>query len=257
MEFTLIKAWTEDGIGLVELNRPEALNALSQELFKELLAALEAFDADPAIRCMILTGSGRAFSAGADIKQMARMSAVDQMASPAPARWERMRRIKKPIVAAVNGFALGGGCELMMCCDIIVAGETARFGQPEINLGIIPGAGGTQRLTRVVGKFKAAELVLTGRQMSAADAEVLGLVNRVVAPELVLDEARRMAREIAAKSPIAVRAAKECIQKALETPLSIGLEFERKMFALLFATEDKVEGMQAFLEKREPEFKGH
>ncbi len=257
MEFTLIKAWTEDGIGLVELNRPEALNALSQELFKELLAALEAFDADPAIRCMILTGSGRAFSAGADIKQMARMSAVDQMASPAPARWERMRRIKKPIVAAVNGFALGGGCELMMCCDIIVAGETARFGQPEINLGIIPGAGGTQRLTRVVGKFKAAELVLTGRQMSAAEAEALGLVNRVVAPELVLDEARRMAREIAAKSPIAVRAAKECIQKALETPLSIGLEFERKMFALLFATEDKVEGMQAFLEKREPEFKGH
>jgi len=256
MEFTVIKAWTEDAIGLVQLNRPEVLNALSQELFEELLTALEAFDADPAIRCMILTGSGRAFSAGADIKQMARMSAVDQMASPAPARWERMRCIKKPIVAAVNGFALGGGCELMMCCDIVVAAETARFGQPEINIGIIPGAGGTQRLTRVVGKCKAMELILTGRQMSATEAEALGLVNRVVAPELVLDEARRMAREIAAKSPIAVRTAKECVQKALETPLSVGLEFERKMFALLFTTEDKVEGMQAFLDKREPKFKG-
>ena len=256
MEFTVIKAWTEDAIGLVQLNRPEVLNALSQELFEEVLTALEGFDADPAIRCMILTGSGRAFSAGADIKQMARMSAVDQMASPAPARWERMRRIKKPIVAAVNGFALGGGCELMMCCDIIVAGETARFGQPEINIGIIPGAGGTQRLTRVVGKCKAMELILTGRQMSATEAEALGLVNRVVAPELVLEEARRMAREIAAKSPIAVRAAKECILKAQETSLAVGLDFERRMFALLFATEDKVEGMQAFLEKREPKFKG-
>jgi enoyl-CoA hydratase len=256
MEFTLITAWTEDAIGLVQLNRPEVLNALSQELFEEVLTALEAFDADAAIRCMILTGTGRAFSAGADIKQMAGMSAVDQMASPAPARWERMRRIKKPIVAAVNGFALGGGCELMMCCDIVVASETARFGQPEINIGIIPGAGGTQRLTRVVGKCKAMELILTGRQMSATEAEALGLVNRVVAPELVLEEARRMAREIAAKSPIAVRTAKECVQKALETPLSVGLEFERKMFALLFATEDKVEGMQAFLEKREPKFKG-
>jgi enoyl-CoA hydratase len=256
MEFTVIKAWTEDAIGLVQLNRPEVLNALSQELFEEVLTALEGFDADPAIRCMILTGSGRAFSAGADIKQMARMSAVDQMASPAPARWERMRRIKKPLVAAVNGFALGGGCELMMCCDIIVAGETARFGQPEINIGIIPGAGGTQRLTRVVGKCKAMELILTGRQMSATEAEALGLVNRVVAPELVLEEARRMAREIAAKSPIAVRAAKECILKAQETSLAVGLDFERRMFALLFATEDKVEGMQAFLEKREPKFKG-
>jgi enoyl-CoA hydratase len=256
MEFTVIKAWTEDAIGLVQLNRPEVLNALSQELFEEVLTALEAFDADPAIRCMILTGSGRAFSAGADIKQMARMSAADQMASPAPARWERLRRLRKPIVAAVNGFALGGGCELMMCCDIVVAAETARFGQPEINIGIIPGAGGTQRLTRVVGKCKAMELILTGRQMSATEAEALGLVNRVVAPELVLEEARRMAREIAAKSPIAVRTAKECVQKALETPLSVGLEFERKMFALLFATEDKVEGMQAFIEKREPKFKG-
>ena len=257
MEFTLIKAWAEDSIGLVQLNRPEVLNALNQEMFAEVLAALEAFDGDPAVRCMILTGSGRAFSAGADIKQMARMSAVDQMASAAPARWERMRRIQKPIVAAVNGFALGGGCELMMCCDIVVAGETARIGQPEINLGIIPGAGGTQRLTRVVGICKAMELVLTGRQMSATEAEALGLVNRVVAPELVLDEARRIAREIAAKSPIAVRTAKECVQKALETPLSVGLEFERKLLALLFATEDKVEGMQAFLEKREPKFKGN
>jgi enoyl-CoA hydratase len=252
----MIKTWTEDGIGWVQLSRPEVLNALSQELLEEVLAALEAFDADPAIRCLILTGSGRAFSAGADIKQMAGMSAVDQLTSPAPARWERMRRIQKPLVAAVNGFALGGGCELMMCCDIIVAGETARFGQPEINLGIIPGAGGTQRLTRVAGKFKAMELILTGRQLSATEAEAVGLVNRVVAPELVLDEARRIAHEIAAKSPLAVRAAKECVQKALETPLTVGLEFERKMFTLLFATEDKAEGMQAFLEKREPKFRG-
>jgi enoyl-CoA hydratase len=257
MEFTLIKAWTEDAVGLVQLNRPEVLNALNQEMFEELLTALEAFDADPAIRCMVLTGAGRAFSAGADIRQMAGMSAVDQMASPAPARWERMRRLRKPIVAAVNGFALGGGCELMMCCDIIVAAETARLGQPEINIGIIPGAGGTQRLTRVAGKFKAMELILTGRQMSAAEAEALGLVNRVVSPELVLDEARRIAREIAAKSPIAVRSAKECILKAQDTPLDVGLEFERKMFALLFATVDKVEGMQAFIDKREPKFKGN
>ncbi len=256
MDFKLIKAWTEDAIGLVQLYRPEVLNALNQEMFEELLTALEAFDADGAIRCMILTGSGRAFSAGADIKQMAAMTAVDQMASPAPARWERMRRLKKPVVAAVNGFALGGGCELMMCCDVIVAGETARLGQPEINIGIIPGAGGTQRLTRAVGKFKAMELILTGRQMTAVEAEALGIVNRVVAPELVLDEARRIAREIAAKSPIAVRTAKECVLKALETTLSVGLDFERKMFALLFATEDKVEGMQAFLEKRDPKFKG-
>ena len=257
MDFKLIKAWTEDAIGLVQLNRPEVLNALNQEMFEELLTALEGFDADPAIRCMILTGSERAFSAGADIKQMVKLGAVDQMGSPAPARWERMRRLKKPIVAAVNGFALGGGCELMMCCDIIVAGETARVGQPEINIGIIPGAGGTQRLTRVVGKFKAMELILTGRHVTAAEAQSLGLVNRVVAPELVLDEARRIAREIAAKSPMAVRLAKECILKAQEIPLEIGLEFERKLFALLFATEDKAEGMQAFLEKREPKFKGN
>ena len=256
MEFTLIRAWTEDSIGLVQLHRPEALNALNPEMFEELLTALEAYDADAAIRCMILTGTGRAFSAGADIKQMAGMSAVDQMASPAPARWERLRRLKKPIVAAVNGFALGGGCELMMCCDIVVAAETARVGQPEINIGIIPGAGGTQRLTRVAGKCKAMELILTGRQVTAAEAEALGLVNRVVTPELVLDEARRIAREIAAKSPIAVRAAKECILKAQETSLAVGLDFERRMFALLFATEDKVEGMQAFLGKREPKFQG-
>jgi enoyl-CoA hydratase len=157
----------------------------------------------------------------------------------------------------VNGFALGGGCELMMCCDIIVAGETARVGQPEINIGIIPGAGGTQRLTHVAGKFKAMELILTGRHVTAAEAQSLGLVNRVVAPELVLDEARRIAREIAAKSPMAVRLAKECILKAQDIPLEVGLEFERKLFALLFATEDKVEGMQAFLDKREPRFKGN
>lgn len=256
MEFKLIKAWTEDAIGLVQLHRPEVLNALNPEMFEELLAALEAFDADPAIRCMILTGTERAFSAGADIKQMVGMSAVDQMASAAPGRWERMRRLKKPIVAAVNGFALGGGCELMMCCDIIVAGETARLGQPEINIGIIPGAGGTQRLPKVVGKFKAMEIVLTGRHLSASEAEALGLVNRVVAPELVLEEARRIAREIAAKSPMAVRAAKECVLKALDTTLDVGLDFERKMFALLFATQDKVEGMQAFLEKRAPKFQG-
>ncbi len=256
MEFTLITAWAEDAIGLVRLNRPEARNALSAEMFEELLRALEAFDAEPAIRCMIVTGDERAFSAGADIKQMAAMTAVDQMGSAAPARWERMRRLKKPILAAVNGYALGGGCELAMCCDIIVAGETARFGQPEINIGIIPGGGGTQRLTRTVGKFKAMELILTGRHLGAVEAERLGLVNRVVAPELVLDEARRIAREIAAKSPLAVRSAKECILKALETALPVGIDFERKTFNLVFATEDKAEGMQAFLEKREPKFKG-
>lgn len=256
MEFTLVRVWAEEAVGLVQLNRPEVRNALSAEMFEELLAALEGFDADPAVRCMIVTGNERAFSAGADIKQMAGLGAVDQMASPAPVRWERMRRLKKPIVAAVNGYALGGGCELAMCCDIIVAGETAKFGQPEINIGIIPGGGGTQLLTRVAGKFRAMELILTGRHLGAAEAEAMGIVNRIVAPDRVLDEARRIAREIAAKSPVAVRSAKECVLKALETPLSVGVDFERKMFALVFATEDKVEGMQAFLEKREPKFKG-
>ncbi len=243
-------------VAILRLNRPGKLNALNLATMEQLCDALESFDRDNAVRCMLLTGSERAFAAGADINDMADASLVDMYQRNQFARWERIRKISKPIVAAVNGFALGGGCELMMHCDIIVAAETARFGQPEINIGIMPGAGGTQRLTRAIGKFRAMDLVLTGRMITAREAAQMGLVSRVVPAENCLDEAMNICHELAGKSPIALRLAKEAVLKAQETSLTEGLEYERKLFYMLFATDDQKEGMRAFLEKRAPVFVG-
>jgi enoyl-CoA hydratase len=246
----------EETVVLVQLNRPDALNALNQALMDELVAVLEEVDRDDEVRCIILMGGPRAFAAGADIREMADVTAVDMLQGYRFQQWERIRRVSKPIIAAVTGFALGGGNELAMLCDLIVAGETARFGQPEINLGLIPGAGGTQRLTRAIGKYKAMEVILTGRQMTAREAEAAGLVTRVVPDELVIEEAKGLAREIAAKAPVAVRLAKEAVLKAFDTHLEGGLDYERKCFYLLFATEDHAEGIRAFLGKRPPQFEG-
>lgn len=246
----------EDQIGIVTLNRPAVLNALSHELMGELVAALEEFDRDDNVRVIILTGSERAFAAGADIKEMSDESTISMLNKDQFATWDRVRMVKKPIIAAVSGFALGGGCELVMTCDIIIASETAQFGQPEINIGVIPGAGGTQRLTRVVGKHKAMEIILTGRSITAHEAHALGLVNKVVPVELYLDEAKTMAKEIAKKSPVAVKLAKEAILKSFDGSLCEGLEVERKNFYMLFSSEDQKEGMRAFLEKRQATFTG-
>jgi enoyl-CoA hydratase len=247
----------KDGvIGVVTLNRPQQLNALSYALVKDTCLAMEAFDRDDEIRVIILTGGDKVFAAGADIKEMAERGPFDERLRERLVYRDRINRISKPVIAAVSGFALGGGCELAMSCDIIVAAETARFGQPELNIGIIPGAGGTQRLPRLVGKHRAMEMILTGEFVSAADAERFGLVNRVVPAEMLMDEARSVARKIAAKPALAVKAAKEAVLKAANLPLDEGLEFERKSFFLLFASEDRTEGMKAFLEKRKPVFKG-
>jgi len=246
----------EAPIGIVTLNRPEQLNALASFLVKELATELEALDQDSEVRAIILTGGEKVFAAGADIKEMADAGPFDERLRTRLAYRDRINKISKPLIAAVSGYALGGGCELAMSCDIIIASETARFGQPEVNLGIIPGTGGTQRLTRTVGKYRAMEMVLTGGIVSAAEAERRGLVNRVVPVELLLEEAKGIARKIAAKSPLAVKLAKEAILKAFNTPLDEGLEFERKSFYLTFASEDQREGMKAFIEKRKPEFKG-
>jgi enoyl-CoA hydratase len=246
----------EDQIGIVTLNRPKVLNALNHELMDELVKALDAFDRDDNIRVIVLTGGERAFAAGADIKEMSDETTVSIMDKDRFSTWDRIKNVKKPIIAAVSGYALGGGCELVMNCDIIIASETAQFGQPEINLGVIPGAGGTQRLTRIVGKYKAMELILTGRPFTAFEAHQLGLVNKVAPVELFLDEAKAMAKEIAKKSPIAVKLAKESIMKTFETTLNEGLQFERKNFYMLFSSEDQKEGMKAFMEKRQASFKG-
>ena len=243
-------------IGIATLNRPSVLNALNHELMTELVAALQEFDQDETVRAIVITGSDRAFAAGADIKEMCDETTVSMMLKDRLATWDKIKNIKKPIIAAVSGFALGGGCELSMMCDIIIASETAQFGQPEINIGVIPGAGGTQRLTRVLGKYKAMELTLTGRPFSAKEALELGLVNKVLPVELYLEEAKAMAREIAAKSPIAVRLAKEAVLKSFDGTLDEGLTFERKNFYMLFSSEDQKEGMKAFMEKRKPVFKG-
>ena len=241
---------------LIRLNRPEALNALNQQVLSELAQVLTEADADADVRCMVLTGSDKAFAAGADVKEMAGMSyaemaATDLFGPPSAA----IGRIRKPVIAAVSGFCLGGGCELAMMCDFILASDTARFGQPEINLGILPGMGGSQRLTRLIGKSKAMEMVLTGRMMDAAEAERAGLVARIVPMAELVAEALKTAATIAGKSQIAVRAAKESVNRALETPLAEGLLFERRLFHAAFATEDQKEGMQAFLEKRPASFK--
>ena len=247
----------EEPIATVQLNRPEVLNALSEELMDELVAALEGLDSDEAIRCIVLTGNEKAFAAGADIKSsFVEATPVSMLAQDLTTRWERIRRIRKPIVAAVSGYALGGGCELAMVCDIIVASETAQFGQPEVNLGIIPGAGGTQRLTRAVGKYVAMEIVLTGRRVKADEAKAIGLVAQVYPAASWLDDAKALARTIAEKAPVAVRLATEAIDIAQSSTLDAGLEFERKAFYLLFATEDKKEGVDAFVNKRKASFKG-
>ena len=246
----------QDHVGVVRLNRPKQLNALNLEMMEQLVTALEAFDGDDDIYVIVLAGSERAFAAGADIKDMAGATVVEQYKRNQFARWERIKRVSKPIVAAVSGFALGGGCELMMHCDIVVASETARIGQPEINIGVIPGAGGTQRLTRAVGKATAMDVILTGRFLTAAEALAAGLVSRVVPVEHYFTEAMKIAQTLAKKPPLALRLAKDAVLKAHEMSLSAGLEYERKLFYMLFATQDQKEGMQAFIEKRKPEFKG-
>ena len=243
-----------DGVGVVRLNRPQALNALNDALMRELHDALRACDADPEIGCMIITGSERAFAAGADIKEMAGRSYVDMFMNNGVSDNFRFA-YGKPIIAAVSGYALGGGCEMAMACDMIVASETAVFGQPEITLGILPGGGGTQRLTRAVGKALAMEIMLADRRLGAQEALQFGLVNRVVAPESYMDEAIALAQKIAGMSQVAVRLTKDAINKAYEATLQEGLEFEKKNFFMAFGTEDKQEGMQAFIEKRKPEWK--
>lgn len=254
--YQLILVSIEDRVGVIQLNRPDKLNAINLPMMDELVTCLEWMDNNPDVGCIVLTGNEKAFAAGADIDQMAKSSAIDMLLLDQFAKWDRIRKIHKPIIAAISGYALGGGCELAMTCDMIVASETARFGQPEINIGVIPGAGGTQRLTRAVGKAKAMELILTGRMFTGEEALSMGLINKVVPVELYLEEAKNLARDIATKPPVAVRLAKESILKAFDTTIEGGLDFERKAFYLLFASEDKQEGMNAFLEKRKPQFKG-
>ena len=243
-------------IGIIRLNRPKVLNALNFEVLKEIVEALEAFDTNDNIRATILTGNDEAFSAGADIKELSEATPVDLILRNQFALWDRLKRTAKPIIAAVSGYALGGGCELAMNCDIIIASENAKFGQPEINIGVMPGAGGTQRLTRTIGKFRTMAIILTGQSINAREAEKHGLVNKVVPRELYFDEAKKIALQIASKAPIAVRLAKEAVLKAFDTPLEEGLQFERRNFYLLFSTVDMKEGMKAFTEKRSAQFKG-
>ena len=254
---TLIVETPAAGVTLIRLNRPEALNALNTQLLSELAAALDVAEADEAVRCVVLTGSERAFAAGADIKEMADKTYAQMFATNFfGAGGQRVERFRKPIIAAVAGYALGGGCELAMLCDFIIAAETAKFGQPEINLGVMPGIGGTQRLPRAVGKSKAMDMVLTARMMDAAEAERAGLVSRVVAADKLLEEALAAAGKIAAQSPLAVMMNKELVNAAFETTLATGVGMERRLFHSLFAFEDQKEGMAAFVEKRKPDFKG-
>ncbi|HYI22837.1 MAG TPA: enoyl-CoA hydratase-related protein [Candidatus Limnocylindrales bacterium] len=248
---------SHDGVAVVWLDRPEVLNALDYRTLGELIDALETLDSDESVRCIVITGAGeRAFAAGADIKEMADATPVTLTAANNFARWERLRRIRLPLIAAVRGFALGGGCELAMACDMIVAADDATFGQPEIKIGIMPGAGGTQRLTRALGKAKAMELILTGRNLPAREAYQRGLVSQIVAREETLPAALTLADEIASMPPLAVRAAKEAVNRAHELSLEAGLEFERRNFFMLFASEDQKEGMTAFIDKRKPTWKG-
>jgi enoyl-CoA hydratase len=245
-----------EGVALVRLNRPRTFNALTGPLMDELMSALEVLNADNSIRCLVITGTDKVFAAGADISEMAQATPVEMVNKAFITRWERLRSIKKPVIAAVSGYALGGGCELAMACDMIVASESAVFGQPEINLGVIPGAGGTQRLTRTVGKALAMEMALNDRRLSAQEAERFGLVNRVAPVGEYLEIAIKLAAEIAARAPMAVQFAKDAVNMALETPLSAGLAYERNQFYALFSTQDQKEGMAAFLEKRKPDWKG-
>lgn len=246
-----------DGVALVTIERPEVLNALSFDLLDELADTLARLDADPGCRAIVITGSGtRAFAAGADIRELARQTPVTLLVENRFAVWDRIAAVRTPLIAAVRGLALGGGCELAMTCDLIVAGDDASFGQPEINLGVMPGAGGTQRLTRAIGRARAMDLILTGRTVAARDAEAMGLVSRVVPAADTLDAALELGREIASKAPVAVLAAKEAVRLAEELPLAAGLRHERRAFFALFASADQTEGMAAFVEKRKPEWKG-
>ncbi|HEV7285625.1 enoyl-CoA hydratase [Kaistia defluvii] len=246
---------THAGVGLIRLNRPKALNALSRQLIADLNAALDAFEADDAIGAIVLTGSEKAFAAGADIKEMQALGYVDVFLDDFVARWERLAAVRKPVVAAVAGFALGGGCELALMCDLVIAADNAKFGQPEITLGLMPGAGGTQRLARSVGKAKTMDMVLTGRMIDAAEAERIGLVSRVVPAAELVDQAIAAAQKIAGLSRPSVLMAKEAVNRAFESPLAEGIRTERRLFHSLFATEDAREGMAAFLDKRPAAFR--
>jgi enoyl-CoA hydratase/carnithine racemase len=251
-----VESSTEGHVGLVRLNRPEARNALSPEVMDELAEAVERFDADPEVRCIVIAGSDEVFAAGADIKAMRDRSFQDVIARSTASEWKRIAACRTPMIAAVSGWALGGGCELALSCDMVVASETATFGQPEITLGIIPGAGGTQRLARVAGRQRAMELVLTGRRIDAAEAHSLGIVNRVAPKDGWLEAALELAETVARRPPLAARLAKQAVQAADESPLSAGLEMERRLYELAMATEDRVEGMDAFIEKRRANFRG-
>jgi enoyl-CoA hydratase len=255
-QLILVERDEERRVALLRFNRPKQLNALNGEVMDALCSALEALDRDEAIRAIVVTGSDRAFAAGADIGEMATASPIDMLRTNRIAQWDRVRRIGKPVIAAVAGWCLGGGCELAMALDLIIAAESARFGQPEINIGVIPGAGGTQRLTRAVGKSAAMEMILTGEPIDAREAYRLGLVARVVPNELVIEDALALAAKIATKSPLALRLAKEAVNAAYEMSLTDALAHERRLFYLLFASEDQKEGMAAFLEKRAPDFTG-
>ena len=254
--YSMILTEVHERVGLVRLNRPEVRNALNNSLLTELMDALAVFDADEKIGAIVITGDERAFAAGADIKEMLGLSAVEMFLRDSISQFDRLRQIKKPVIAAVSGWCLGGGNELALSCDLIVASETARFGQPEINIGVIPGAGGTQRLARAVGKALAMEMVLNNRVLSAAEALQLGMLNRVVPVERYLDEALALASELAARAPLALRLGKEAVNNAFESSLTDGIAAERRAFYFLFSTQDQREGMAAFVEKRKPVWKG-
>jgi enoyl-CoA hydratase len=256
MAYEFIQVELDPPVGVVTLNRPKVLNALSPELIGEVSAALGEMDRDDSVRAVVLTGGPKVFAAGADIGDMAERGPIDQLRRDQTGRWAAISGLTKPLIAAVNGYALGGGCELALMCDLVIAGDSARFGQPEINLGIIAGAGGTQRWPRTAGKYVAMEVNLTGVPITARRAYQLGLVNKVVPAELTIEVAKRLARQIAEKPPLAARVAKEAVNAALETPLQQGLAAERRSFYFLFATEDQKEGMRAFLEKRRGQFRG-
>lgn len=256
MSYEFIKVATEGSVGIITLNRPQVLNALNLKIVDEIVEELERIDHDPSIRVVILTGNDKAFAAGADIDEMADEAVVSILLKDQFKAWDRLSKINTPVIAAVSGFVLGGGCELMMSCDMVIASETTKIGQPEIKLGVMPGAGGTQRLTKAVGKVKAMEMLLTGEPISAEEALRYGLVNRVVPVEVYFQEAMKLAQQIAAQPPVAARMIKKSVLKAMDSSLLDGMEYERNCFYLLFASEDREEGMKAFVEKRRPKFTG-
>ncbi|PLR82507.1 enoyl-CoA hydratase [Bacillus canaveralius] len=254
--YQFIETGISEQIGMITLNRPHVLNALNRTMIFEILSVMESYDRDDNVRVIVLNGKGRAFAAGADIDEMANASSIDLEMLNQFADWDRLAWIKKPIIGAVHGFALGGAFELALCCDLLLAAEGAEFGFPEVNLGIMPGAGGTQRLTKLVGKTKAMEWLFTGKRISSREALKYGLINQIVAPELLIEETVKLARQIALQPPLSIRLIKESVLKAVDYPLYEGMQFERKNFYLLFSSEDQKEGMKAFQEKRKPDFKG-